>query len=169
MQLSLICAMATNRVIGRNNALPWHLSEDLKYFKCTTMGKCIIMGRKTWESIGRLLPGRTHIVVTTNPDYHAEGIHVVHSIGEAIEFARTRCAEDGNDEALVIGGAALYAAAMPLADRFYLTRVHALVEGDTSLAEFDEHNWAEVSRSDYESDSNNPYNYSICVLERVRD
>lgn len=169
MQLSLICAMATNRVIGRDNSLPWHLSEDLKHFKRVTMGKCIIMGRKTWESIGRLLPGRTHIVVTSNPNYHAEGIHVVHSIEAAIEFARARCVEDGNNEAFVIGGATLYSAAMPLADRFHLTRVHAIVEGDTALAEFDERNWVEVSRVDYRSDSDNPYDYSICVLERVRD
>lgn len=169
MQLSLICAMATNRVIGRDNSLPWHLSEDLKYFKRVTMGKCIIMGRKSWESIGRLLPGRTHIVVTSNPHYQFEGIHVVHSIAAAIEFARMQSAKDGSDEAFVIGGAALYAAALPLADRFHLTRVHAIVEGDTSLTEFDERNWIETSRVDYEHDTDNPYDYSICVLERVRD
>lgn len=168
MQLSLICAMATNRVIGRDNSLPWHLSEDLKYFKRVTMGKCIIMGRKTWESIGRLLPGRTHIVVTSNPQYQFDGIHVVHSIAAAIEFARTQSAADGSDEAFVIGGAALYAAALPLADRFHLTRVHAIVDGDTVLTEFDERNWIETSRVDYEHDANNPYDYSICVLERAR-
>ena len=168
MQLSLICAMATNRVIGRDNALPWHLSEDLKYFKRTTMGKCIIMGRKTWESIGRLLPGRTHIVVTTSPHYQAEGIHVVHSISDAIQFAREQAVKNGTEEAFVIGGAALYAAALPLADRFHLTRVHAIVDGDTSLAQFDERNWLEVSRVDYLHDDSNPFDYSICVLERVR-
>ena len=168
MQLSLICAMATNRVIGRDNALPWHLSEDLKYFKRMTMGKCIIMGRKTWESIGRLLPGRTHIVVTSNPDYHADGVHVVHSIGAAIELARTLSANTGSDEAFVIGGVALFAATLPLADRFHLTRVHAIVDGDVSLQEFDERHWHEISRVDFEHDADNPYDYSICVLERVQ-
>lgn len=167
MQLSLICAMATNRIIGRDNALPWHLSEDLKYFKRVTMGKCIIMGRKTWESIGRLLPGRTHIVVTTNPLYKADGIHVVNSMAAAIELARTHSAKDGTDEAFVIGGVALFASALPLADRFHLTRVHADVEGDTSLTEFDESGWREVSRVDYFRDDRNPFDYSICVLERV--
>ena len=115
-----------------------------------------------------LLPGRTHIVVTTNPHYQAEGIHVVHSISDAIQFAREQAVKDGTEEAFVIGGAALYAAALPLADRFHLTRVHAIVDGDTSLAQFDERNWLEVSRVDYLHDDSNPFDYSICVLERVR-
>ena len=169
MQLSLICAMATNRIIGRDNALPWHLSEDLKYFRRMTMGKCIIMGRKTWESIGRVLPGRTHIVVSSNFDYQAEGVHVVHSLDAAMEFAHAQSLKDGTDEAFVIGGAALYAAALPIADCFHLTRVHANVEGDTALLAFDESEWQEISREDFKSDEKNPFDYSICVLKRRRD
>ena len=167
MKLSLICAMAENRVIGRNNALPWHLSEDLKYFKATTMGHCIIMGRKTWESIGRPLPGRTSVVITTNPDYVAEGARVVHSLDEAISFAESLSVIDGTEEAFIIGGAGLYAAALPKAQRFHLTRVHAQVEGDTYLEEFDDGEWQEINRTEYSADESNPFDYSICLLLRI--
>ena len=166
MNLSLICAMAENRVIGRNNSLPWHLSEDLKYFKATTMGHSIIMGRKTWESIGRALPGRTSIVVSTNEDYEAPGAKVVNSLPEAIRLAESISIIDGTEEAFVIGGAGLYAAALPYAQRFHLTKVHAEVEGDTRLEEFDESEWQETARVDFEKDESNPYDYSICLLER---
>ncbi|MCG8414877.1 MAG: dihydrofolate reductase [Pseudomonadales bacterium] len=166
MNLSLICAMAQNRVIGRNNSLPWHLSEDLKYFKRTTMGHSIIMGRKTWESIGRPLPGRTNIVITTDQDYEAEGAKVVHSLEQAINTAESIAFIDGTEEAFVIGGAGLYAAALPNAQRFHLTRVHADVEGDTYLSEFDEGEWQEVRREEFQHDESNPYDYSICLLER---
>jgi dihydrofolate reductase len=138
MKLSLICAMASNGIIGRNNGLPWHLPEDLRYFKATTMGHSIIMGRKTWESIGRPLPGRTSIVVTRDADYVAEGAKVVYSMQDALRLAESIAVIDGTEEAFVIGGAALYATAMPIADRFHLTRVHAEVEGDTVLSGFDE-------------------------------
>lgn len=167
MKIALICAMAENRVIGRNNSLPWHLSEDLKYFKRTTMGNSIIMGRKTWESIGRALPGRTNIVVSTNPDYAAERARVVSSLEQATSLAESISAIDGSEEAFIIGGAGLYQAALPLADRFHLTRVHAEVEGDTYLAEFDEADWREIAREDYSPDETNPYAYSICLLERM--
>ena len=167
MKLSLICAMAENCVIGRNNSLPWHLSEDLKYFKRTTMGNCIIMGRKTWESIGRPLPGRTNIVITTKPDYEAEGARVVASLPAAIKLAESISLIDGSEEAFVIGGAGIYQTALPLANRFHLTRVHAQVEGDTLLADFDETQWQEVERQDFQHDDSNPYDYSICILERI--
>jgi len=167
MKLSLICAMAENRVVGRNNSLPWHLSEDLKYFKRTTMGSCIIMGRKTWESIGRPLPGRTNIVITSNPDYEAEGARVVGSLPAAIKLAESISLIDGSEEAFVIGGAGIYQAALPLANRFHLTRVHAQVEGDTLLADFDETQWQEVERQDFQHTDSNPYDYSICILERI--
>jgi dihydrofolate reductase len=166
MKLSLICAMAENRVIGRNNSLPWHLSEDLKYFKRVTMGSPIIMGRKTWESIGRPLPGRSNIVVTRNKDYQAEGAKVVESLPAAISLAESIALIDGSEEAFVIGGAELYRLAMPEADCFHLTRVHAEVEGDTRLDEFDESRWQEVWREEYMSSETNPYDYSICKLER---
>ncbi|HAJ77201.1 MAG TPA: dihydrofolate reductase [Gammaproteobacteria bacterium] len=167
MKLALICAMADNRVIGRNNNLPWHLAEDLKYFKRVTMGNCIIMGRKTWESIGRVLPGRTNIVVTANPDYLAEGVRVVHSLEEALSLAESISEIDGSEEAFIIGGAGLYQTALPMAQRFHLTRVHADVEGDTYLAEFDQSQWREISRQEFQKSDTNPYDYSICLLERI--
>lgn len=167
MKLSLICAMAENRVIGRNNSLPWHLPADLKYFKRTTMGNCIIMGRKTWESIGRPLPGRTNIVITSNPDLEAEGARVVGSLPAAIKLAESISIMDGSEEAFVIGGAGIYQAALPLANRFHLTRVHAQVEGDTLLADFDETQWQEVECQDFQHTDSNPYDYSICILERI--
>ena len=167
MKLALICAMSENRVIGRDNGLPWHLSEDLKYFRRTTMGNCMIMGRNTWESIGRALPGRTSIVITSNAEYHAEGAEVVESLQQAIERAEAVSKETNSTQAFVIGGAVLYQAALPLADTLYLTRVHAKVEGDTILHEFDESNWKEISREKYHRDESNQYDYSICVMQRV--
>lgn len=162
----MICAMASNGTIGRNNGLPWHLPADLRYFKATTMGHSIIMGRKTWESIGRPLPGRTSIVVTRDADYVAEGAKVVHSIQDALRLAESIAVIDGTEEAFVIGGAALYATAMPIAERFHLTRVHAEVEGDTVLSGFDESEWREVSRDDFQLNEANPFDYSICILEK---
>ena len=167
MKLALICAMSENRVIGRDNGLPWHLSEDLKYFRRTTMGNCMIMGRNTWESIGRALSGRTSIVITSNSEYQAEGAEVVGSLRQAIERAEAVSKEAGSTEAFVIGGAVLYQSALPLADTLHLTRVHAQVEGDTTLHEFDESNWKEISREQYQHDESNQYDYSICVLQRV--
>ena len=167
MKLALICAMSENRVIGRDNGLPWHLSEDLKYFRRTTMGNCMIMGRNTWESIGRALPGRTSIVITSNAEYQAEGAEVVGSLQQAIERAEAVSKETDSMQAFVIGGAALYQAALPLADRLHLTRVHAQVEGDTILHEFDESNWKETSREQYKHDESNQYDYSICVMQRI--
>ena len=167
MKLALICAMSENRVIGRDNGLPWHLSEDLKYFRRTTMGNCMIMGRNTWESIGRALPGRTSIVITSNADYQAEGAEVVGSLQQAIERAEAVSKEADSTQAFVIGGAVLYQAALPLADTLYLTRVHAQVEGDTILHEFDESNWKEISREQYQHDESNQYDYSICVMQRI--
>ena len=168
MKLALICAMAENRTIGRNNSLPWHLSEDLKYFKRTTMGNCIIMGRKTWESIGRALPGRTNIVISSNPGFKAEGARVVGSLDEATNLAKSISIIDGSEEAFIIGGAGLYKEALPHAQRFHLTRVHAEVDGDTFLAEFDEDEWEEVLREDFSKNESNPYDYSICLLERKK-
>lgn len=166
MKLALICAMAENGVIGRNNALPWHLSEDLQYFKRTTMGKPIIMGRNTWESIGRALPGRANIVVSSQADYEAEGARVCHSLEEALTLADRIAFIDGVNEAFVIGGAALYAEAMPQAHRLHLTRVHAEVEGDTRLEGFDESDWRELSCEEFPASESDTYDYSICVLEK---
>lgn len=167
MKISLIAAMASNGVIGRNNSLPWHLPGDLNYFKRTTMGNSIIMGRKTWESIGRPLPGRTNIVVTRDTAYATDGARVVHSLEEAVRLASNIAEIDGSKEAFVIGGAELYAQAMPLADRLHLTRIHADVDGDTRLEAFREADWREIRREDFAAEGPNPYAYSVCVLEKA--
>ncbi len=167
MKLALIVAIAENHVIGINNNLPWHLSEDLKYFKRVTMGKPIIMGRKTFESIGRPLPGRTNIVVTRNADYQAESIKVVHGLKQALELCESIAVVDGCEEAMVIGGAELYQQALPLADRLYLTEVHADVEGDAFFPELEFSDWQEVGRETFSAVEPNPYDYSFVILERL--
>ena len=166
IDLALIVAVADNGVIGRNNALPWHLPDDLKYFKRTTMGKPILMGRKTFESIGRPLPGRANIVISTSPDYQAEGIHVVSSLKEALALAEDIATIDGAEELMVIGGAQIYAAALPRASRLYLTEVHAKVEGDAYLPPLDLQLWREVSRDYHPSALAEQYAYSFVVYER---
>lgn len=166
IRLALIWAMSRNRVIGRNNALPWYLPEDLKYFKRVTMGKPIIMGRKTWESIGRPLPGRSNIIVSRNTNFEAEGAKVVHSLDEAIEMAENIALINGGEEAVVMGGAEIYRQALPRADRLYLTQVHAEVEGDAFFPEFDIERWHELGREDFSASGPNPYDYSFVVLER---
>ena len=162
MKISLIVAMAENRIIGRRGRLPWRIPADLQYFKRITMGKPILMGRRTWESIGRPLPGRTSIVITRDSGYTAPGCVVVHSLQAALQAAA-----DCADEALVIGGADLYRQALPRADTLYLTRIHADVEGDTRFPELDDAGWREVERSDCEPDERNPYRYSFIRLDRV--
>jgi dihydrofolate reductase len=161
MKISLVVAMAENRVIGRDNQLPWRLSADLQHFKALTMGKPIIMGRKTWESLGRPLPGRTNIVVTRDIGYQAEGCVVVHSIEQALEVAA------GSDEVMVIGGANLYRQLLDRADRLYLTLVRADVEGDTWFPEFDLTQWREVERESHLRDDKNEFDYEFVLLERV--
>ena len=163
MKISVIVAMADNGVIGNKNRLPWHLPADLKHFKATTMGKPIIMGRKTWESIGRPLPGRTNIVVTRDPDYVADGCVVVHGIDAALAAA----ADD--DEVMVIGGAEFYRQVLPRASTLYLTLVHDSFEGDAFFPELDGREWRELTREDFEPDADNPHAYSFVELERVED
>ena len=166
MKLALIWAMARNRTIGRNNALPWYLPEDLKHFKRVTLGKPIIMGRKTWESIGRPLPGRTNIVITRDAAFQADGVRVVHSLEQALALAEKICLLDGGDEAIVMGGAEIYALALPHADRLYLTQVHADVEGDAHFPPLDLTQWHELGREDFAAQGPNPYDYSFLILER---
>jgi dihydrofolate reductase len=160
--LSVIAAMARNRVIGRDNKLPWHLPADLAHFKTTTLGKPMIMGRRTWESLPGLLPGRPHIVVTRDPDYRAEGARVAHSLEQAIALA----AELG-DEVMLIGGAELYAQALPLADRLYLTEVDAEVEGDAWFPAFDPADWSLQSREEHGADARNAYPYRFLSYRRA--
>jgi dihydrofolate reductase len=139
MTLSLIVAVAENGVIGRNNALPWHIPEDLRYFKQVTSGKTVIMGRKTFQSIGRPLPNRVNVVVTRDPAFSAEGVTVAHSLDEALAHA-------AEGEAMVIGGSSLFFEALPRADRFYLTEIHRSYEGDVHFPAWDRTKWREVKR-----------------------
>ena len=166
MKLAQIVAVARNGVIGRNNQLPWYLPEDLKYFKRTTMGKPIIMGRKTFDSIGKPLPGRTNIVITRNPDFAATGCKVVATLDAAVDMAESICLLEGQEEAVIIGGSEIYRLSLPEIQRLYLTEVHADVEGDTHFPELDKAQWQEVSRADYSAEGPNPYDYSMVVLER---
>jgi dihydrofolate reductase len=169
IRLALIVAAAENGVIGRNNALPWYLPEDLRYFKRVTMGKPIIMGRKTFASIGKPLPGRTNIVITRNPLFLAEGVKVVSSLAAALELAQHLALVDGAEEAVVIGGAEIYQAALPVADRLYLTEVHASLEGDAELPAIDWTQWREVSRERHAAQAPNQYDYSFVCYERADD
>ncbi len=168
MKLAIIVAQADNRVIGINNNLPWHLSEDLRYFKQVTMGKPIIMGRKTFESIGRPLPGRANIVISRDSGYRHEGVRVVNSLAAAQQLAESIGLIDGVDEAMVIGGAEIYTQALPLADRLYLTQVHAEVVGDAHFPAFHPGEWCEVARQDFTAQAPNPYDYSFIVLDRIQ-
>ncbi len=166
MELAIIVAQARNGVIGVDNKLPWHLPADLKYFKQVTFGKPVIMGRLTFESIGRPLPGRANIVVTRNGGWSHAGVQTAASLDEAIELARAHCEIGGCDEAMVIGGAQIYAQALSLAQRIYLTEVQADIDGDARFPALVPAQWKEVRRADFAAQGPNPYNYSIRVLER---
>lgn len=167
MKISLIVAMAENRIIGRDNAMPWHLPGDLRFFKRVTLNKPVIMGRNTFESIGKPLVERPNIVVTRNPDYRPEGVTVANSLEEGLAAAgRLIAATPDNNEVMIIGGGEIYAQALPLADRLYLTEVHAVVEGDASFPAFERAEWREVSREDHLKCERNPYDYSFLILEK---
>ncbi len=144
MMISMIAALSNNGVIGRDNALPWHLPEDLKYFKRVTMGKPLLMGRKTYQSIGRPLPGRTSIVLTRQQDFDVPGVCVVNHPEQAVDKAR----QTGADELMVIGGEDVYRTMLPLAQRLYLTRVDIEVSGDAFFPPLEPRQWREVSRED---------------------
>ncbi|MFT4767278.1 MAG: dihydrofolate reductase [Glaciecola sp.] len=146
--IALIVAAADNDVIGRDNALPWKLPGDLAHFKRTTMGKPILMGRLTYESIGRPLPGRANIVISRNPGYFADGVSCVESLDKALELAQDIASIDGSSELMVIGGAQIYALALPRASRIYLTRVHLAPAGDAYLHGIDWSQWKEVARQE---------------------
>lgn len=167
MRISLIVALADNRVIGRDNRMPWHLPDDLKYFKRMTMGKPILMGRRTFESIGKPLPGRTNIVITRQTDWRAEGVQVVHSLSEGIELATSLPLIDRNEEVMVIGGAQIYREALPKTQRLYLTEIHGEIEGDTFFPPVNGEEWMEVAREDHQARPASPYDHSFVVLDRV--
>jgi dihydrofolate reductase len=162
MKIAIIVATDEQGVIGKDNDLPWRISADLQYFKKVTMGKPLIMGRNTHESIGRPLPGRRNIVVTSQTDYVAEGCEVVNSI----EAALASCADD--EEVMIMGGASIYQQTLPLADRLYLTQVHAKVEGDTWFPTWSPENWKAISEASYPADEKNEYDYSFKLLERIQ-
>jgi len=163
MCTSIIVAMSENGLIGHEGDLPWRLSEDLRRFKEITMGKPIIMGRKTWESIGRPLSGRPHVVISRDPNYAAEGVDVVHSFKQAL----ARAHELGSAEIMVIGGADIYRLALPDADRMYVTEVHSEFEGDTHFPEFDRNEWRESGREGPFSADNNNLTFSFVKFDRV--
>ena len=163
MIISLIVAMDERRGIGKLGQLPWRLSSDLKRFRALTMGHHIVVGRKTYESIGKPLPGRHTIVVTRNAGYRPEGCIAAHSLEDAIRVARER----GETEAFVCGGAAIYAGALPNADRLYLTLVHASVEADVFFPEIDQQSWVEKESSSHPVDEKNQYPFTFKVLERA--
>jgi dihydrofolate reductase len=162
MRVSIIVAVAENGVIGRGGKLPWRLSDDLRRFKKLTMGHTVIMGRRTWESIGRPLPGRQMVVVSRQPDYEATGCQVVPNLDEALEIAQ----QAGDDEAFVIGGAEVYRLALPRADRLYVTRVHANVEGDTRFHEFNLAQWKLLELNRVDADERNEFAFSMEVYQR---
>ena len=167
MKLALILAVADNGVIGRDNALPWKLPEDMRYFKQMTMGKPVIMGRKTFESIGKALPGRTNIVITRNGAFAAEGARCVSSLEEALQVAEQTVSMEPAEEAVVIGGSEIYRVSLPLADRLYITEVHASVEGDAVLPVVQWEDWREVRREHHVAQAPNPYDYSFVFYERA--
>jgi len=164
MTISIIVAMTADRVIGRDNTLPWRLPADLRRFKRLTLGHHLVVGRKTWESIGRPLPGRKMVVITRRRDYRVEGVTVVHSVDEALAIAR----EDGEDELFVAGGEEIYRQTLAKADRIYLTLVHATFEGDAFFPEHDASAWTEVEREDRAADEKNPHAVSFITYEASR-
>jgi len=161
MKISLIVAMASNRAIGLNNEMPWHLSADLKKFKQITMGSPILMGRKTFESIGRPLPGRNNIIISRNEDYQQPGCLVFNSIEAAIES----CQQE--EEIFIIGGATFYQAALPLADKLYLTEINKSFTADTFFPVIDRNDWKELAREDISDDPTVDFCYSFISLEKL--
>ena len=169
MRKALIVAMSQNRVIGRNNKLPWYLPGDLKYFKQATMSKPIIMGRKTWDSIGRPLPGRMNVVISRNSEWQAPtGTVAAQSLEEALVKAEAHAELEGGNEVMIIGGGQIYTEALPIVDRMYVTLVHAEVDGDAFFPEVSWEAWEEIGREDFAAADNNPYDYSFVVYQRRR-
>lgn len=168
IRLCLIVARARNGVIGKDNDLPWRLSDDLKHFKATTKGCPVIMGRKTWESLPRRpLPGRDNIVLSRDGQYEASGARVFTSIHAAIETGRALAAAAGREEVFVTGGSAVYAEALPFADRLYLTEVDTTLDGDAFFPEFSERDFRESTRRDVEANDVNQHDFTIRTLDRV--
>lgn len=160
MRISAVVAMSENRVIGNGNKLPWHLPADLKHFKAVTMDKPVLMGRKTYDSIGHPLPGRCNIVITRDSDFQAAGCVVANSIDCALKAAAY------SEEVCIIGGSLLYEQMLPRIEQIYMTIVHHDFPGDAFFPELDKQAWREVSREDHPADEKNAYAYSFLLLER---
>jgi dihydrofolate reductase len=162
MNISIIAAMSANRVIGRDNALPWRLPADLKRFKNLTMGHCLLMGRKTFASIGRPLPGRTMIILTRQMDFTLPDILVAHSLDEALSLA-------SGEELFSAGGEEIYRQTLSLANRMYLTIIHSEFTGDAFFPLYDETDWVLLEEERHQPDENNPYSYSFLTYDRKAD
>jgi dihydrofolate reductase len=165
--IALVVAMADNRAIGRGGGLPWHLSSDMRYFRKVTMGKPILMGRRTFDSLPRVLDGRLNIVLTRDEAFAAPGAVVAHDVAEALDVARREAKRTGAGEIMVIGGADLFRALLPQADRIYLTEVKAAPDADTWFPEFDRREWREASRENRAPGPKDDHAFSFVVLERV--
>jgi dihydrofolate reductase len=153
--------MDNNRVIGYQNRLPWHLPADLKHFRTITMGKPIIMGHKTYNSIGHPLPGRLNVILTHNSALTIAGCHILHSLAEVLTFAKSY------EEIVIIGGAQTYQLLLPYVQRMYITQIHTTVKGDTHFPNYSPFQWQEIARQDFHADSQNIYPYSFTTVERV--
>lgn len=165
MDISLIAAVSKNNVIGKNNDLPWHLPDDMKYFMQTTKEHYVIMGRKNYESIPekfRPLPNRTNIVITRRKDFHAPNCKVVNSVDEGIALAK----QANQNELFIIGGSEIYKLGLPLADRLYLTEIDAVIDGDTYFPEIRKHEWQEVSRKHHETDARHAFAFDFVIYSR---
>lgn len=167
IRLAAIVAHGSNRCIGVDNKLPWYLPEDLKHFKAKTLGKPVIMGRKTYESIGKPLPGRTNIVISRDTEYKALGIRVVHDLMSAITMGKAQAMVSGADEAVIIGGAQIYASSMHLLDRLYLTEVNSAPEGDAFFPEINPDEWQQIETQGHPAMDNRP-SYRFRTLGRIR-
>tara|TARA_Y100000385_G_scaffold271179_1_gene310909 strand:- start:152 stop:673 length:522 start_codon:yes stop_codon:yes gene_type:complete len=167
LPVSIVVAVADNGVIGRGNALPWDLPDDLQHFKRTTMGRPIVMGRKTFESIGRPLPGRLNIILTRDPSWTALGVSVASSIEQAIDLAEGQAFIDGADSVMVIGGAEVYRQALPFASRAFVTRVHGHVDGDAFFDLEELAAWREVTRERIPAGEHNSHDFSVIRLEKA--
>lgn len=165
--LSMIVATADNNIIGKDNDMPWHLPADLAYFKQVTLGKPIIMGRKTYESIGRPLPGRRNIVISRDESYQAAGIDTVTSVEQALALVDGSCGDEAVAEIMVIGGGAIYQHCLPKADRLYVTHIDAAIDGDTQFPHYDDGSWQKISSELRESDEKNAYDLDFCVYQRA--
>jgi dihydrofolate reductase len=166
MKISLIAALAENRVIGKNNDLPWKLPDDMKFFMQTTKGHYVIMGRKNYDSLPdkfKPLPHRTNIVVTRQKDFKAPGCDVVNSVEDAIRIA----AKNNELETFIIGGAEIYKATLPMANKLYLTEIHTSIDGDTFFPVFNKHEWREISRQPHNADERHAFGFDFVIYEKT--